>query len=149
MAELRKDNNQACVRALVASTGTLVVSIQGDRAQYGAQSQAQVQVTFHKAGRPFQGTARPTVEDPSGLEVAVLDSRPLALEYAAGTQYLLPWSVGTTYAGGYVFHVRATDLSGALAAQATVPLQVLPRLAAAPSRVPDQPSILPGRPATL
>jgi CARDB/FlgD Ig-like domain/WD40-like Beta Propeller Repeat len=106
VAEASETNNTADREIVVAAEEGLAATITSDRASYPALSSAQVTVQIANAGQPFAGTARTTVEDAAGLEVAVLDERPVSLEWGKTTTYALTWNTAATRAGSYFFRVR-------------------------------------------
>jgi subtilase family serine protease len=106
VAEVSETNNAAEREVIVVAEEGLGAEVASDRASYPALSMAHVTVRVANAGTPFSGTARTTVEDASGAEVALLDERPVSLEWGKSVSYAIDWSTGTTPAGPYAFRVR-------------------------------------------
>lgn len=117
IAESDERNNAAERALVVAAEPGLAAEIQSDKARYASASPATVRVTIANPGRPFEGVARTTVEELDGREVALLDERPVSLDYGQTFEHVLAWNTGTTRAGTYAFRVRVrpTDATEAAA----------------------------------
>ncbi len=148
IAEARDDNNSASAFLTVAESG-LLLGATADRTAYSARATAVVEVAITNGGPPLQATLRTVVEDASGHEVALVDERPISLDYAGGERLDLTWSVGSTYAGAYAFVTRLVDEGGGVTAEARDGFQVLPDLAVAGRVVPEQAFVAEGAPAAF
>ena len=118
VAESDESNNTAERMVVVGSGEGLAAEIVSDRASYPAGASASVAVTLANPGRLFEGIARTTVEELDGREVALLEERPVSLDYGETVERALAWTTGTTRAGRYAFRVRVRP-GGATDAAAT------------------------------
>ncbi len=106
VAESDESNNSAERTVVVVADTGLSAEIGSDRASYPAGASASVTVTLANPGRLFEGVARTTVEELDGREVALLDERPVSLDYGETVEHALAWTTGTTRASRYAFRVR-------------------------------------------
>ncbi|HEX9189180.1 MAG TPA: CARDB domain-containing protein, partial [Vicinamibacteria bacterium] len=97
--ELSEVNNAAGRSVTVVAAEGIAAAIDSDRSSYPALATAHVTVQAANAGAPFTGLARTTVEDASSGQVALLDERPVSLEWGKSVSFGLDWPVGTTLAG--------------------------------------------------
>jgi subtilase family serine protease/flagellar hook assembly protein FlgD len=150
VAEADEGNNVA-ERSLVVVEGEGVGAlVRSDRPVYGTASPAAVTVSLANSGEPFEGTARTTVEEPGGGEVAVLDERAVSLEYGAAAEIALGWNTGATRAGRYAFRVRvrpAGDASPVAAAES--PFDIEPALAVLARVRPEPVAVAEGGPVSF
>jgi subtilase family serine protease len=128
IAESREDNNLADQGVQVVSGEGVFVGARTDRGTYSAHMDATVTVELVNSGPDVAGVARVTVEDLSGTEVALLESRPVAVSYGQTLSYALVWNTGTTYAGEYSFRVRLQDSSGVSLGAASATFRILGQL---------------------
>ena len=149
--EISEANNAAEREVIVVAEEGLAAEITSDRASYPALSTAHVTVRVANAGTPFSGrTARTTVEDAAGSEVALVDERAVSLEWGKSVAYALDWSTGTTPAGPYAFRVRvrATGETEPSAA-AERPFAIEPGLSLLARVLPQPLVVTEGSPASL
>ena len=107
VAESDEEDNAVEGFVVVAEGGELAAVIDSDRSSYGSGDTARVSVSLANPGVAFAGVARTVVEDAAGTLVALLDERPVALEYGQSADWALTWPTGATWAGSYRFRIAA------------------------------------------
>ena len=148
IVESNEGNNEASRDVVVGAEPELVLRLRSDRPEYGARAPALLDVQVMNGGPSLSGTLRTSVEDAAGREVALLDSREIALAYGQDLQLDVPWNTGTTYAGDYTFRVRALE-GESERASASQAFRILPVVSLFSRLVPDRPTIAAGSTATF
>ena len=150
VAESDESNNTAERTVVVLAGAGLAAEISSDRASYPAGASASITVTLTNPGRPFEGVARTTVEELDGREVALLEERPVSLDYGETVEHTLAWTTGTTRAGRYAFRVRV-GTTGAASAAATAEraFDVEPGLAVLARIRPEPATVAEGAPVAF
>jgi hypothetical protein len=127
--ETSEEDNTASRPVFVVEGDALVATVASDRPSYPARSAAVISVRLDNPGPAFAGTARTTVEDTDGREVAVLDEREVSIDTDHGASWSLTWNTGPTWAGHYAFHVRARAAApAAVSAHAETSFEIEPSL---------------------
>ena len=150
IGETSEDDNTASRPVFVVEGDLLVASIASDRPSYPARSPAVVSVRLDNAGPAFAGTARTTVEDMGGREVAVLDEREISADTDHGASWSLTWNTGLTWAGRYAFHVRGRAAGpAAVSAHAETSFEIEPSLSVLARVRPEPVTVAVGLPVAF
>ena len=150
IAESREDNNQASLGVQAVTGDALVAAVASDRPEYPARTSALVTVRVTNGGTAFDGILRTTVEDPAGAEVALVDARAAVLAYGATAEYAVVWNTGGTFAGDYLFRVRALPAGAPPeAAGASAAFRILPDVSVSARVVPERATVSEGSAAAF
>ena len=136
--ELDETNNTAGVATTVVGTAGLELTITSGRPRYAAGQVAELSVSAVNGGGAFDGIFETRIEHTTGVVVALVDSRPSSLAYAASTRYSSFWTTGSIASGTYVARVRALSGSGVVAT-ATASFELTRTLDITLNVIPERP----------
>ena len=113
VTEVTRTNNQALRAFAVVSQGPPTLAVTTDQAVYPPAGDVIAGIEVWNGNSAFTGRLELAVEDTQGFLVQALPAIPIAgLGYGARLKQTVTWNAGSTFAGGYRFHVRLLDAQG-------------------------------------